>query len=377
MRRDVTIAALYAAFLGSLGLYLPYFALYLEAIGLEPSEATLAMALGPLCGLVAPPLWGLVADRFGAREWLMRGLAIGAALAFSLFLLEPRAPAAVLAIAAAFALLRTGIGPMVDATALEHGRRQGVSYGRLRLWGSLGFMAAALVGGPIFDRTPPGSIPAAITASLALAAAITFAVPAPPPRPRARVLATWAAMLRQGELWLLLGAVALGQLAGAAYDVGYSMHLERLGHGKGFVGLAWGLGVAAEVGVLAVSQALVAWFGAARLLVVAYVTAAARWWLIAEATSVPALLALQPLHGVTFSLFWVPGVLLVRERAAPDVGTAAQGLFASACAIGSMTGMALVGHVLERWDGHVMFRAAAVLAGAAAAVAALHARRRR
>ncbi|MGZ3429948.1 MAG: MFS transporter, partial [Polyangia bacterium] len=207
-------------------------------------------------------------------------------------------------------------------------------------------------------------------------ALVAFALPAPPPVERKGVVGAWLHLLGDGEWWIFFVAVVLVQMATAAYDSGFSLHLSHLGFGGRLIGAAWAIGVAAEIVLMGYSRALLVRVSAARLFVLSLVTAVVRWTLLAHLTSPVAILCLQPLHGITFGLFWVSGVTLVRDRghAAP---TAAQGLFSAAVGTGSLVGMNLAGLLLERGGGRLLYTVAGACAAAATVGALVYERRNR
>ena len=111
---------------------------------------------------------------------------------------------------------------------------------------------------------------------------------------------------------------------------------------------------------MAASPWLLERFTAERLVAVGAATSAARWLLLGQVTSKAAILALQPLHAITFGLSYVAGVHVMRERA--RIPTAAQGLYAMMMALGSITGMSGAGGLLETVGGQGMFSAASAVA---------------
>src|SRR5207302_11488052 len=114
--------------------------------------------------------------------------------------------------------------------------------------------------------------------------------------------------------------------------------------------------------------------GVERVFLLALATAALRWLAMAHVTSRAGILLLQPLHGVTFGLFFVSAVTIMRARASADTVTAAQGLFAAAYAVGGVVGYPLAG-VLFEISPALMFRASAGVAVLACARALLYVRR--
>jgi PPP family 3-phenylpropionic acid transporter len=362
---SVLIAAYYCTFFGALGIFLPYFSLWLVAHGLSPSQATRVLSLTPLMSLFAAPLAGLVADARRLRGWLLRALSLATFVAFLGFF-RAHASDEIYAVTALFAFFRAPLTSLIDATTLSHVRHHGGSYGRIRLWGSLGFLVAAAGAGALIEAAGIGVVVGVAAWALAAGAAVAFVLPAAPPAERKGVVGAWLHFLTDADWWIFLVACGLGQMATAAYDSGFSLHLSRLGFGGRFIGAAWATGVAAEIVLLAVSGGILRRISPARLFALSLATAAVRWTLLARVVSPVAILCLQPLHGVTFGLFWVAGVTLVRDRghAAP---TAAQGLFSAAIGSGSLIGMNLAGRLLELGGGQLLYGAA----GGCAALAAL------
>src|SRR5258708_7539049 len=144
------IAAYYFTFFGALGIFLPYFSLWLVGRGLAPSEATRILSLVPLMSLVVPPLVGLVADARRLRVWLLRIASLATFVAFLAFF-GARARLELYLATALFAFFRAPLTSLVDATTLAHVRHHGGSYGRIRLWGSLGFLVAVVGAGAMIQ----------------------------------------------------------------------------------------------------------------------------------------------------------------------------------------------------------------------------------
>src|SRR5262245_37684862 len=113
MRRLVPLALFWFLTFGGFGIFFPYFALYLhENAGLDGTQVGIVMAVMPLVGMVAQPLWGYVADRTGARRTILILVTVAAALAFAA-LSQPRGFAAIVAASAVLAAFLTAIVPLV------------------------------------------------------------------------------------------------------------------------------------------------------------------------------------------------------------------------------------------------------------------------
>jgi MFS transporter, PPP family, 3-phenylpropionic acid transporter len=368
------IAIFYFALFGALGVFWPFFSLFLTSRGLSTSAATRVIALYPIMTILAPPLFGLAADAWRARGWLLRAASAGAALAFAGFFVARRELVLLAVVTALFSFARAPLASMTDAQAFDALRRDGGSYGRIRLWGSIGFLVAALAGGELYDRANIDWVMIASLLALGVMAAAAWLIPAAHPHSEPRAWPAWRALLAQRDLWWFLLAVALGQMAGATYDSCFSLHLKALGASGRFTGMAWSIGVVSEIALMALSARFIARIGAERLFVVAVAGGMVRWTGMALVHSPAAILALQPLHGLSFGLYYVAGVTVLRNRAPAEAATAAQGLFASAFSIGSFVGMAAGGTILEQHGPGALFGGAAGVAALAVVASSAHAR---
>jgi PPP family 3-phenylpropionic acid transporter len=363
-RSSTTIALFYAVYFGAIGLFTPYFAMYLKALGLSPATVARVMALGPAMMLISPPVFGLLADARHSRVWVLRGCSFLAAVAFTGFLAAP-GPAMLYVTIAIFSLSRAPITSLVDSAALTAARQEGTTYGGIRLWGSLGFVVTVQAGGFLLGASGVRSVLTAAAICFGMSALLAWRMPVPPIVARPKIFASWLRLLAHRRMWIFVATAALTQTAGSAYDTCYALHLTALGHSGAFVGLAWGLGALGEVLLLWRSGPLFARFAPTTLLASALGIAVVRWTLIATLHASWALLLVQPLHAFTFGLFYVASVTWVREHAGEELPTAAQGLFAAAGALGSTLGTAASGPLFAELGGRGVFLAAGLAAALA------------
>jgi PPP family 3-phenylpropionic acid transporter len=367
------IAAFYLALCGAMGLYLPYLSLYLSSVGLSESAAVRVQAVIPFMGLFVPPLLGLLADARHMRVWLLRGFTAASALMFAVLGLVDHDAVAITVVLAAFALARSPLIALTDATAHEHVRHHGGTYGRLRTWGSLGYLLAALLAGKLYELSSIGMVVWLTTGALGVLFLCAWWMPAPTPRRQVGLLDEIRRLLRTRSLWLLLAAISTGQVAGTWYDTTLALHLGHLGYGKDFLGLVVAIGVGAETVLIAASGSILTRFRSQHTLAAAFAVSALRWLVLSLATSRITILAQAPLHAFSFGLYWVSATTLVREYAGPRASAAGQGLLTAAVALGSIVASLSGGALLERGGGRLLFGVAAGVTAVAAVLAALHA----
>jgi PPP family 3-phenylpropionic acid transporter len=331
LRRDprTRLALFYAAHFGHMGIVLPFLPLWLLSLGLDSVAIGLLVALSPLSKILTPWTWGRLADRTGLR----RGLLVASSLA---------AAGALWAVAGLTTLgpLIVGVGlyafcvapalPFAEATALEQADARGFAYGRVRLWGSLSFVAVAAASGAVIGGIPGRALLYAASAMLALAALAASGFPAPahvgrPPTGRGSAGVTRS--LRDASLWRLLAACALMQAGHGPYYAFYSIRLERLGYGGAAIGLLWALAVICEVLLLTRVDVGVRRLGTAAILRLSLSAASVRWAIIAVADDPLLLAAAQTLHAMTYAAFHVAALREIHRRFPPEDRATGQALY--------------------------------------------------
>ena len=374
---SAALRAYYFLSISAMGVFLPYLPAWLHAQGVSGWGIGVIAATRPLAGILVPVVFGVLADVFRLRGSLLRVACIGAVVAMVLITLSVgfASPGVVwlTVLFGVMALFRAPMNSLADVMALEID----LPFGRVRLWGSLGFMTAALVSGYLVDPTLAVPLPATMTVLLVTALVMAFVLPPRaevPPRP------VWSAareLFSSPDHQLFLLAVFLWGASHCAYDLSITLHLGALGASNGFIGWAWALGTLAEVGLMATCAGWIERHGPARMMLLGVTIAAARWLLIATIRSPEALLVLQPLHAGSFALVFVAAASWVKGRAEPHVLATAQASFAVAMSLGAGLGMLTWGPLLDVAGAPTVFVGGAVAAlGSAVTLVALIAQQR-
>ena len=186
--------------------------------------------------------------------------------------------------------------PLGEGLALITARRHGLDYGRLRLWGSVGFIVTAIGAGLVLAGRPTEMVFWLMAAASALLAAAAVFLPderSPPAGAGARPLG--ALMADRGFLALVL-ASALIQGSHSVYYGFATLHWRAAGHGADVIGLLWAEGVVAEVILFWAGARLVRRLGPTALMAVGGLAAVIRWSATAAVGSLAPLVLLQALH---------------------------------------------------------------------------------
>ena len=322
------IRALFLAYFTWVGLFSPYLSLYLAAIGLTIAQIGMLMAVPQVLRIVGPPFWGWLADRGGSRVLLLRVSSVGAVLAALLLPLAGDRFAAMMPVLALLFFMTAAQMPIGETIAMHDAGGDAGRYGRIRIWGSAGFIVGVVAMGPVLDAWGMRSLPwwmAAILVGLVASTWMLRAAPLPKSGPTAMRVRE---RLRQPRVQAFFASAFLMLFAHAALYAFLSLYLAQLGYSKTAIGLLWALGVVAEIAVFWVQHRLFSRFGVIPLLGASLWVAALRFALIGLAAEwLPALVVAQLLHAVTFGIHHSATVATLQRWFEPAQQGRAQALY--------------------------------------------------
>jgi PPP family 3-phenylpropionic acid transporter len=220
--------------------------------------------------------------------------------------------------------------PLVEALTLGHLEGAADQYGRIRLWGSVGFIAAVLLTGAWLDHAPLATL---LWVDFGLLLGIIACAGLLPPvcsnTPSASSVPMLGLVLRTEVLALLAACLFMSAAHGPFY-VFYSIHLVAHGYDKSAVGALWSLGVMAEIGVFISMPRLLRAYCSRTILAASFGLAVARFLLTGwYADVVSAMLIAQILHGATFGACHAAAVAALHEWFPARLQARAQALYGS------------------------------------------------
>lgn len=372
------LSAFYAAVFLVAGTKLPFLPVWLEWRGLTLAEISVVTAAPLFARIVITPVIALAADRWGDHRGALVLLA-WVAMALLVVLTQAHGFPAILALTLLVAVAWTSIMPLAETVAMGGVRAQGLDYGRMRLWGSLSFIAASFAGGWAIVAAGPGAavwlMAAGAVGTLAAAyllpasSALEIAAKAKQPVTRADI---WA-LVTSGRFVVFLIAVGLTQAAHAVFYTYGTVHWRAQGISAGWAGALWAIGVTVEIGLFAFSGAVVRWRGPAMLIALGGLAGVVRWSAMAFDPPLAALIVLQALHGVTYGATHIGAVHYITASVLPALAGTAQALYASVTAGIAMGLATLLAGQLYAASGALAYLAMAALSlvGLAAGVVLL------
>ncbi|HKK30294.1 MAG TPA: MFS transporter [Alphaproteobacteria bacterium] len=365
------IALYYSCMFGMVGIFQPFFPIWLADRGLNASEIGLLLAVASVTRATANPLIARFADTREDRKQLVWILCLGG-MVTACAMLPAYGFWPVLVLTLVHVAVQAPVNPLGENLILLNLQARGLDYGRLRAWGSAAFIATSMAGGAFLEGRAAdwvmylfiGALGAIFLAALALPKVI--AAPARRERPPLRSL------LSNGFFVLFLICAALNMASHAVLTGFSSLHWQSAGHSEGMIGFLWAIGVVSEVMLFAWARPILDRIGIPGMLILGAAAGVIRWTGTGASTDLLVLVPMQILHGVTFGATHLGGMTLIQRHIVPGVSASAQALYSS-LGMGAAMGltMAASGWLYEMLEGHAFWVMAGLSAGSLAVAIAV------
>jgi PPP family 3-phenylpropionic acid transporter len=366
------LAIAYFVYFGAIGIFTPFWSPYLELRGFDAVQIGLLLAIAAGVRAVGPFVFGWLSDATRRPTAILRLAAALSVLAFA-FLPFLSGLIGFAVLTALFYSAWSFIPPSLDAHTLARLGATSARYGRIRLWGSLGFIALSWIGGAIFERLGYTIVPVMMMAFMSATLLATLAVAPMQLAGRSPRSASFKSAVTSRAVLCSLLVSALIALSFGPYYTFFSLYLERFGYSRGLIGFLWALGVLAEIGVFAAGGSLLSRYSIRGLFITAAAGTGLRWLLIALFPDKVIVVALaQLLHCLGFAVLHFAIVLTAQGQFPPDAAARGQALFSSiGYGVGGMLGSLMGGVVWTAWSPQATYLVASVVVVLAAFCAAL------
>lgn len=360
-RRFATwLALVYSTGFGLVGTHLPFFPVWLKAVGVDAAWIGIITAVPSVTRFSTLPF----VTSFAERHQVLRGgiIAMGFATTIGLAVVGLQHEAVLIFLAyAVTCIIWTPMVPLIDAYALRGVRQYGLKYGPLRLWGSAAFVVGALACGLLIDVIAAADLIWIIVGMAGLGALVSLGLkPLTPLRTAPGARAGASMLLRDRAFLAIIITSALIQSSHSAYYVVASIAWQQEGFGGLTIASLWTLGVLAEIVVFALSPRFT--LAPATLVVIAAFCAVARWVITALAPPIPILATVQTMHGLTFGLTQIGTMGLMVQHVPGHVMARGQGYLAACSGIVTGAAYILSGAVFARYGQSVYYVMAVIAA---------------
>lgn len=371
-KQSISFAFFFFAYYGFVGVFSPYASLYFADRGMTAAQIGVLMSLMQVMRIFGPNLWGWVADHTQQRVTVLRVTALAALTAFCGMFFGQTFTHFFL-VMVAINTFTSAQGPLSEALMLSEMRGDLTHYGRLRLWGSIGFIASVTLAGQLLDWRGIGLMPWIALILLALVLAASLRMRETPQAHAHQDAPSVIRLLMRPEVSAFFVSTFLMVAAHASLYVFYSLYLAQLGYTNTVIGLMWSLGVVVEIVFFFYQAPIFRRIGVQKLMLASLLIAVVRFLMIGFcAQSLFWLLVAQVLHAATFGVHHSASVMTLQRWFSGPLQARGQALYTSiSYGLGGTLGGLVLSAFWDRFGSQVVYLAAAAFALGGAAAAAL------
>lgn len=366
----VLLGITYWLYFGQLGVLTPYLSIFLDGRGFSSADIGELWAVITLSRIVGPSLWASVADKTGNAVNVVRlGCLLSVVCFSSVFWVD-----SFWGLTLVFGLMMmfwTAVLPQLEVITIQSVTPTGVSYGQIRLWGSIGFIVLTVSVGKaldIFSSEAPVYASLFVLTGLFLAS-LFIQQPEKVPSKEEETGTLWQLACNRTFL-LFLTAAALLQVSFGAYYGFFALYMRDLNYSGQQTGLLIAIGVVAEIGIFLIARRLIANFGVWQLLLCCLVLTAVRWYALAAwAEHGLVVVVSQLIHALSFGLAHVTAMHFITHFFPARFQSRGQALYVSiAFGMGGAAGNYVAGQL---WDQGVHAYETFAFAAASACIGAI------
>lgn len=343
------------------GAFVPYWGLYLKSEHFSAADIGILMSLFQISRIFAPNFWGWLADHTCKRAtWIKLTSFLGLCGFIAVF--WAHGFFWMFFVMAALSLFTSSTLPLAESLTLAHLATTNGHYSKIRMWGSAGFIVAAVVLGFLIDAAGVGSLLWFLLVVQVTLFALTYTLPEPKIKAHPHDgFSIWQVIRQPNVIALLVGCSLMVTAHGVLYNF-YSIYLSEHGYSKGLIGLLWAVGVICEIVIFMLMPKILAKVTLKTILLVSLALAVVRFGLIGAAVEHLWILILaQTLHAATFGSFHAASIEVISRFFNGRHQAKGQAIYNSvAYGVGGTAGGVAGGYALQYLGGQQTFTLAAI-----------------
>lgn len=329
-----------------LGSLLPLLSVYYEHIGFSGLQIGALSSIRSVMAAIAPPLWGMLSDHGGRHKYffsltLLMSVAIGIIMPFTQsFILFAF-------IFALFNLFQVGINPMGDSLTLY----TPIPFGKIRKFGAYGFAIASLFTAYMADIFNIY----AIFVCFALASGVAFLLVRPlditTHKTSHHLFPELKLLIKNKGFLVFLFYVLLIGIALVNQNTFFSLLFRSYGASNTLVGLGFFLFAISEAPFIQLAGKMIRRFGLFNILIFTTALSILRWGIYAFVPSIPLILLLFFLQGLTFGVFFAAAIHFIKVTVNPQIRSTAITLYSSmSLGVGGVIGSFIGGYLYDQFN---------------------------
>ncbi|MDC4482694.1 MFS transporter [Acinetobacter baumannii] len=358
------LGGFYFFYYSIVGTFMPYWNLYLQDQGFNYQEIGILSSIAIVTRFFAPLVWGWIADKSGKRMLLVRIATWMEACIWLAIFIIPNTFQSVALLMLIFSFFQNAILAQFEGVTLFWlGDQRAKLYGKIRKWGSVGFIVGVFTIGAILEIIPISMLPILllIIASLAFIWAFTIREPEGGPTSQ-KHLEPLLPVLKRPEVAAFFTIEFILLFSHAPFYSFYSNLLKSLNFSTTEIGFLWAMGVVSEIVMFAYATTFFKYFSWRSLVAVCLILTSIRWLLVAIFSHyfIGQLFA-QCLHAFSFGLFHLIAMRLIFQNFSIGQQGRGQAFYSTMWGLGVAFGSILAGHYWKILTGEHIFMIAALV----------------
>ncbi|MGZ0018590.1 MFS transporter [Nitrosomonas sp. wSCUT-2] len=357
------LSGFYFFYFAFIGAFSPYWSLYLQSLNFNALQIGVLMSLLLVTRIFSPAAWGWLADHTGKRVRVVQLAAVSGLISYGGFFWG-ESFAWVFLVMLLMSFFWSASLPLMEAITLSHLGDSTDRYGRIRSWGSIGFVVAVVGVGYLLEVVDIIWLLWVVLGLKAGIALFSYQIPEKEIISHASGFHSIRQICMRHEVMAFLCSSLLMLFAHGAYYTFFSIYLVEHGYDKGFVGWLWAIGVICEIGIFFIMPWLMRHFRLKQILMFSFACAVLRFVLIGSWVDWPVVLIMaQVLHAATYGAHHVAAMMVIHYFFKGRNQAKGQALYTSiAYGLGGALGAVSSGYTWDWLGAEITFFISAVTA---------------
>ncbi|NUF45068.1 MFS transporter [Acinetobacter pittii] len=358
------LGGFYFFYYSIVGTFMPYWNLYLQDQGFNYQEIGVLSSIAIVTRFFAPLVWGWIADKSGRRMLLVRIATWMESCIWLAIFIVPNTFQSVALLMLIFSFFQNAILAQFEGVTLFWlGDQKAKLYGKIRKWGSVGFIVGVFTIGAILEIVHISMLPILLLIIASLAFIWSFTIREPDSAPTSqKYLEPLLPVLKRPTVAAFFAIEFILLFSHAPFYSFYSNFLKSLNFSTTEIGFLWAMGVFAEIFMFSIASKIFQRFSWRSLVTVCLLVTSIRWMLVAVFSHYfIAQLFAQCLHAFSFGLFHLIAMRVIFQNFSAGQQGRGQALYSTMWGLGVAFGSVLAGHFWKILSGELIFMCASVV----------------
>ncbi|MFA3038161.1 MFS transporter [Acinetobacter pittii] len=358
------LGGFYFFYYSIVGTFMPYWNLYLQDQGFNYQEIGVLSSIAIVTRFFAPLVWGWIADKSGRRMLLVRIATWMESCIWLAIFIVPNTFQSVALLMLIFSFFQNAILAQFEGVTLFWlGDQKAKLYGKIRKWGSVGFIVGVFTIGAILEIVHISMLPILLLIIASLAFIWSFTIREPDSASTSqKYLEPLFPVLKRPTVAAFFAIEFILLFSHAPFYSFYSNFLKSLNFSTTEIGFLWAMGVFAEIFMFSIASKIFQRFSWRSLVIVCLLVTSIRWMLVAVFSHyfIGQLFA-QCLHAFSFGLFHLIAMRVIFQNFSAGQQGRGQALYSTMWGLGVAFGSVLAGHFWKILSGELIFMCASVV----------------